>query len=102
MFALGFPLYSVYRGRNPIMILMLAPTVWPFRSPVTPAWLTPSGAIYKPDSNGIFPANPLDVSSLLDYGFKVYSSSGTTPTEIVVDLNELSPVILSIFASASG
>lgn len=84
------------------MISMLAPSNWPFNSPVTPNWLTPSGEIYKPDQNGLVYVNPTDVNSLFSYGFRFYSPSGETPTSILVDLNDLSPTILSIFASAAG
>lgn len=84
------------------MILMLAPSEWPFDAPVTPPQVSISGAIYKPDSNGLFYANPVDVSALLGYGFRVYSASGSIPTEISVDLNDLSSTILSIFANAGG
>ena len=78
---------------------MRAPEIWPFSSPVVPANQMPSGHGYRADSNGLIYPDPLDVGVLIGYGFCIYRPPVDTES-FVVDLNELSPTILSILSGA--
>lgn len=72
-------------------ILMEAPAVWPFNSPVIPASRMPSGKSYRPDGNGQISADALDVGALLGFGFTIETSptvrvvSGITDTILASD-----------------
>jgi hypothetical protein len=81
---------------------MTLPVVWPFSSPIVPGAVVPSGTAYVPYEDIILVDHHVDVPTLLSFGFKVASSSGVAPSEITVDLNDLSQTVLAIFAGASA
>jgi hypothetical protein len=77
------------------LVTVVSPPVWPFPTPVVPASITATGRSYRADSNSQVTIDSRDLSSLLNMGFSLESSSAFI-VSLPVDFTTANDQILSM------